>query len=133
MSAAKKLKPKAKSASKTKAPSVKAKAKVAKALVEKAFDSVARTTIAHAAKTLVGATSSKLSADESIAVRRRRPKPKLHIREAVAADSPTLCGGSHSPIWNISGDRPLESVSPQKAKDATCGRCMRVARSRNLL
>lgn len=60
---------------------------------------------------------------------RKRPNPKIHIRETPKKDSATLCGGSHSPLWNLKGDRPLVSVSPQQAEKSTCGRCLRVARS----
>jgi hypothetical protein len=60
---------------------------------------------------------------------RKRPAQKIHIRESPKKDSQTMCGGSHSAIWNLSGDRPLQTVSPQQADKATCGRCVRVAKS----
>lgn len=62
--------------------------------------------------------------------RKRSRPPKIHIREKVAPSSDTLCGGSHSDLWNRHGDRPLESVAPQQAKKATCGRCIRVQAAR---
>lgn len=57
----------------------------------------------------------------------RKSKPAtIHIRTAQAKDSETFCGGSHSPIWNREGDKPLTSVPPQQAAKSTCGRCTRV-------
>ena len=57
----------------------------------------------------------------------RKSKPAtIHIRTAQAKDSETFCGGSHSPIWNREGDKPLTSVPPSSAAKATCGRCTRV-------
>jgi hypothetical protein len=58
-----------------------------------------------------------------------KSRKKIHIRESPKKDSETLCGGSHSPIWGRSGEVELESVGPQQAAKATCGRCLRVARS----
>lgn len=83
----------------------------------------------------IKSANAKASANTPAVRKPRKPslKPKLHIREAPAKDSPTLCGGSHSPIWNISGDRPLESVSPQQAAKGTCGRCIRVAHAREMI
>lgn len=57
----------------------------------------------------------------------------LHVRTAASLSSDTLCGGSHSPIWNRSGEKPLQSVGPQQASKGTCGRCRRVAKARRLI
>lgn len=48
----------------------------------------------------------------------------IHIKGR--ADKDTWCGGSHSPIWN----RELTTIEPRNKKKATCGRCLRVARSK---
>lgn len=67
-------------------------------------------------------------------VKMGRPKkqkpPTVHIRTAPSKDAGTCCGGSSSPIWNRSGDKPLVSVGPQQANKGTCGRCVRVYAAR---
>lgn len=63
----------------------------------------------------------------------RPAKPRIatvHIRVSPSKDSDTMCGGSHSEIWNRSGNKPLVSVSPQNADKGTCGRCLRVHNAR---
>lgn len=87
---------------------------------------------------IAAATSSTDSADSTSSTgsgrrigRPRKPKPAtVHIRLSASKDSDTMCGGSHSPIWNTHGDKPLTTVGPQFAAKATCGRCLRVNNAR---
>jgi hypothetical protein len=81
-------------------------------------------------------TSKSKSASKKSASKSRSESPRtgrrqqlVHIRQKPAKDADTLCGGSHSELWNRDGDRPLKTVSPQQASQGTCGRCVRVARS----
>ena len=54
----------------------------------------------------------------------------IHIKGR--ADKDTFCGGSHSPIWH-KARKSLSTTEPRYAKKATCGRCIRVAKSKELL
>ena len=54
----------------------------------------------------------------------------IHIKGR--ADKDTFCGGSHSPIWH-KARKSLSTTEPRNAKKATCGRCIRVAKSKELL
>lgn len=76
--------------------------------------------------------SVKLTKPANVAKKPARPQ-KIHVRSRPAKDADTLCGGSHSDLWNRSGDRPLETVGPQQAGKGTCGRCIRVAKSKDLI
>jgi hypothetical protein len=60
---------------------------------------------------------------------RKARDQKLHIREKVDPKSETFCGGSHSEIWGRREGYKIQSVPPSQAKLATCGRCIRVAKS----
>lgn len=56
----------------------------------------------------------------------------IHIKGR--ADKDTFCGGSHSPIWYKAAQK-LTTVEPRYAKKIAskpeaCGRCLRVARSK---
>jgi hypothetical protein len=104
-------------------PAAKPVAKVAK--VTKAIKQAA----SGGAKIVKKATKAPIAR----AARKSTKSAAIHVRELASKTSPTLCGGSHSPIWNRSGDKPLETVGPQQAKQGTCGRCVRVAKARRMI